>query len=77
MDHKDELLLPFWSYLDQPAPPRRKANSASKEEGIGLDSLQSSYFCKTIGVLLSKYPIEVSSFERYTKIERGDDFGKF
>ncbi|KAI8378892.1 SIT4 phosphatase-associated protein-domain-containing protein [Choanephora cucurbitarum] len=62
MDHKDELLLPFWSYLDQPAPPRRKANSASKEEGVGLDSLQASYFCKTIGVLLSKYPIEMMAF---------------
>ncbi|GAN04154.1 extragenic suppressor of kinetochore protein [Mucor ambiguus] len=31
-------------------------------QDVGLDSLQASYFCKTIGVLLSKYPIEMMTF---------------
>ncbi|KAI9472134.1 MAG: SIT4 phosphatase-associated protein-domain-containing protein [Benjaminiella poitrasii] len=50
IEHKQDLLVPFWSYLDRPATVN------------GLDSLQASYFCKTIGILLSKYPIEVMAF---------------
>jgi hypothetical protein len=66
IEHKDTLLVKFWSYLDRPAYPRRRASDASSRKDepttdIGLDSLQASYFCKTIGVLLSKYPIEVNS----------------
>lgn len=92
IDHKDELLVQFWTYLDRPAHPKRRASATIiketqqqqegeqkveedkgkkdeeeveqveqevEEEEVGLDSLQASYFCKTIGVLLSKYPIEV------------------
>jgi hypothetical protein len=69
IEHKEELLVEFWSYLNRPAYPKRRASDTSEtkkqqegeqeEEEIGLDSLQASYFCKTIGVLLSKYPIEV------------------
>lgn len=81
IDHKEELLVQFWTYLDRPAHPKRRASDASipkekqqdkeqkeeeeeKEEDKeeGLDSLQASYFCKTIGVLLSKYPIEMMAF---------------
>ncbi|KAI8991637.1 SIT4 phosphatase-associated protein-domain-containing protein [Mycotypha africana] len=137
IDHKDELLTPFWSYLNTPALPRQRASptddrtsnshknqpdtkteqdreeSTEKEaqEAVkehkgqvldketrleeqqstqntdiselkqerkdeleeeqhtqqqkldhGLDSLQASYFCKTIGVLLSKYPVEMMAF---------------
>ncbi|KAI8369972.1 SIT4 phosphatase-associated protein-domain-containing protein [Blakeslea trispora] len=76
IDHKDDLLIQFWSYLDRPAQPRRRANTEStkqeqqqqqqqqqqQEQFTGLDSLQASYFCKTIGVLLSKYPIEMMAF---------------
>jgi hypothetical protein len=61
LEHKD-LLVEFWAYLDCPAYPRRRASDASEnneQQDVGLDSLQASYFCKTIGVLLSKYPIEV------------------
>ncbi|KAI8064312.1 SIT4 phosphatase-associated protein-domain-containing protein [Gilbertella persicaria] len=65
IDHKD-LLVQFWSYLDRPAQPRRRANdttdTSGEEQVVGLDSLQASYFCKTIGVLLSKYPIEMMTF---------------
>ncbi|KAI7900933.1 SIT4 phosphatase-associated protein-domain-containing protein [Cokeromyces recurvatus] len=50
IEHKQDLLVPFWSYLDQPSTTE------------GLDSLQASYFCKTIGVLLSKYPSELMTF---------------
>lgn len=69
IEHKDTLLAKFWSYLDRPAFPRRRASDASSCKNapaadIGLDSLQASYFCKTIGVLLSKYPIEVYVFYR-------------
>lgn len=61
IEHKEELLVQFWSYLDRPAYPKRRASDSleEKKQEIGLDSLQASYFCKTIGVLLSKYPIEV------------------
>lgn len=63
IEHKEELLVEFWSYLNRPAYPKRRASDTSEEkkEEIGLDSLQASYFCKTIGVLLSKYPIEVKT----------------
>lgn len=62
IDHKEELLLPFWAYLDRPAQPKRRASDVEQQDSqVGLDSLQASYFCKTIGVLLSKYPIEVRS----------------
>lgn len=64
LEHKD-LLVEFWAYLDCPAYPRRRASDASEnneQQDVGLDSLQASYFCKTIGVLLSKYPIEVGFF---------------
>lgn len=69
LEHKEELLIEFWAYLNKPALPKRCASDISEkqeqkeieeQEEIGLDSLQASYFCKTIGVLLSKYPIEVS-----------------
>lgn len=69
LEHKEELLIEFWAYLNKPAHPKRRASDISEkqeqkeieeQEEIGLDSLQASYFCKTIGVLLSKYPIEVS-----------------
>lgn len=64
IDHKDDLLVQFWTYLDRPAHPKRRASDTSEkqqqqQQEEGLDSLQASYFCKTIGVLLSKYPIEV------------------
>ncbi|GAA5801101.1 hypothetical protein HPULCUR_006543 [Helicostylum pulchrum] len=64
IEHKEELLVHFWSYLDRPAYPKRRASDTSEEkkEELGLDSLQASYFCKTIGVLLSKYPIEMMTF---------------
>ncbi|GAA5816624.1 hypothetical protein MFLAVUS_010154 [Mucor flavus] len=64
IEHKEELLVHFWSYLNRPAYPKRRASDTSEEkkEEIGLDSLQASYFCKTIGVLLSKYPIEMMTF---------------
>ncbi|CAO3675513.1 unnamed protein product [Rhizopus stolonifer] len=61
IDQKEELLVPFWSYLDRPAQPKRLASDTTQTE-VGLDSLQASYFCKTIGVLLSKYPVEMMSF---------------
>ncbi|KAG2194213.1 hypothetical protein INT46_009806 [Mucor plumbeus] len=64
LEHKD-LLVEFWAYLDCPAYPRRRASDASEnneQQDVGLDSLQASYFCKTIGVLLSKYPIEMMTF---------------
>jgi hypothetical protein len=67
IEHKEDLLGQFWLYLDRTAYPKRRASDNNKdkeeekeEKDIGLDSLQASYFCKTIGVLLSKYPIEVS-----------------
>ncbi|KAI9258541.1 SIT4 phosphatase-associated protein-domain-containing protein [Sporodiniella umbellata] len=47
VDEREVLLVPFWSYLDQSGT---------------LDSLQASYFCKTVGVLLSKYPAEMLHF---------------
>ncbi|CAO3699522.1 unnamed protein product [Rhizopus microsporus] len=62
IEQKDELLVPFWSYLDRPAQPRRRASDTTVQPEAGLDSLQASYFCKTIGVLLSKYPVEMMSF---------------
>lgn len=64
LEHKD-LLVDFWAYLDTPAYPTRRASDTSEnneQQDVGLDSLQASYFCKTIGVLLSKYPIEVKWF---------------
>ncbi|CAO3674923.1 unnamed protein product [Rhizopus stolonifer] len=61
IEQRQELLVPFWSYLDRPAQPKRLASDTTQTEG-GLDSLQASYFCKTIGVLLSKYPVEMMSF---------------
>ncbi|CEP10194.1 hypothetical protein [Parasitella parasitica] len=64
LEHKD-LLVEFWAYLDRPAYPRRRASDASEnieQQDVGLDSLQASYFCKTIGVLLSKYPNEMMAF---------------
>lgn len=63
LEHKD-LLVEFWAYLDTPAYPTRRASDtadSNEQHDVGLDSLQASYFCKTIGVLLSKYPIEVTS----------------
>ncbi|KAG0756590.1 hypothetical protein G6F29_011303 [Rhizopus arrhizus] len=62
IDHKEELLVPFWSYLDRQAQPTRRASDTTTIEETGLDSLQASYFCKTIGILLSKYPIEMMNF---------------
>ena len=59
VEHKDELLNEFWKYLDRPAHPKRRASFVGSPDEVGLDSLQASYFCKTIGVLLSKYPVEV------------------
>lgn len=63
LEHKD-LLVEFWAYLDTPAYPTRRASDTldNEQQDVGLDSLQASYFCKTIGVLLSKYPIEVRWF---------------
>ncbi|KAG1454043.1 hypothetical protein G6F46_008816 [Rhizopus delemar] len=62
VDHKEELLVPFWSYLDRQAQPTRRASDPITTVETGLDSLQASYFCKTIGVLLSKYPVEMMHF---------------
>ncbi|KAG1139562.1 hypothetical protein G6F37_010335 [Rhizopus arrhizus] len=62
IDHKEELLVPFWSYLDRQAQPTRRASDPITIVETGLDSLQASYFCKTIGVLLSKYPVEMMDF---------------
>ncbi|KAL9556671.1 hypothetical protein MBANPS3_001757 [Mucor bainieri] len=64
LEHKD-LLVEFWAYLDTPAYPTRRASDTvdnNEQQDVGLDSLQASYFCKTIGVLLSKYPIEMMTF---------------
>ncbi|KAI8888069.1 SAPS-domain-containing protein [Backusella circina FSU 941] len=83
LDHK-ELLEQFWTYLDRPAQARRRASDPKKQQKEeeeeeeeasvrGLDSLQASYFCKTIGVLLAKYPSDMMTFiqsdpENLTKI---------
>ncbi|KAI9274220.1 SIT4 phosphatase-associated protein-domain-containing protein [Sporodiniella umbellata] len=61
IEQRNELLVPFWSYLDKPAQPRRRASDTNSENN-GLNSLQASYFCKTICVLLSKYPVEMMGF---------------
>lgn len=68
IEQKDELLVPFWSYLDRPAQPRRRASDTTVQPEAGLDSLQASYFCKTIGVLLSKYPVEVNNIEIHLNV---------
>lgn len=59
------MLESFWTFLDRPAPPRRRAADDTKEQDdndgeAGLDSLQAQYFCKTISVFLTKRTGEVS-----------------
>lgn len=59
------MLESFWTFLDRPAPPRRRAADETKEqdnhdEEAHLDSLQAQYFCKTISVFLTKRTGEVS-----------------
>ncbi|KAG0178248.1 hypothetical protein DFQ28_002532 [Apophysomyces sp. BC1034] len=59
------LLESFWTFLDRPASPRRRLNDQTPTtEETGLDSLQASYFCKTISVLLAKRTTEMIEFIR-------------
>ena len=69
------MLESFWTFLNRPAPPRRRAADETKEqddndEETCLDSLQAQYFCKTISVFLTKRTGEVS-------IKMKDLFGIF
>ncbi|KAG0188779.1 hypothetical protein DFQ28_004387, partial [Apophysomyces sp. BC1034] len=63
VEQKD-LLETFWSFLDRPASPRRRVTDPviPEIEGVGLDSLQASYFCKVISVFLTKQTTEMVEF---------------
>ncbi|KAI9027204.1 SIT4 phosphatase-associated protein-domain-containing protein [Phycomyces nitens] len=60
LEHRP-LLESLWAYLDRPAAPRRRFGS-STEDDTGLDSLQASYFCKVISILMSKQTAEMLKF---------------
>ncbi|KAI8393932.1 SIT4 phosphatase-associated protein-domain-containing protein [Radiomyces spectabilis] len=62
IEHR-ELLDQLWSFLDQPAPPKRRYDDPDVPEGEQtLDSIHASYFCKVISVLLTKQTSEMLTF---------------
>ncbi|KAI8377499.1 SIT4 phosphatase-associated protein-domain-containing protein [Radiomyces spectabilis] len=64
---KRQLLEDFWALLDRPTPPRRKVTDpvpSSDNDFTVLDSLQASYFCRVISVLLTKQTAEMVNFIR-------------
>ncbi|KAL0093205.1 SIT4 phosphatase-associated protein-domain-containing protein [Phycomyces blakesleeanus] len=60
LEHRP-LLESLWAYLDRPAAPRRRFG-ASDETEVGLDSMQASYFCKVISILMAKQTAEMLKF---------------